>query len=66
MKCVITVSGDTSEGDLSQANIVLSCLGDPGGEICQVLANRTLAWPSTYFTVDDLEQVPAISEGGRS
>jgi HAD superfamily hydrolase (TIGR01509 family) len=57
MKCVVTVSGYTREEDFSQADIVLSCLGDPGGEVCQVLANRCRAFPGAYFTVDDLEDV---------
>jgi HAD superfamily hydrolase (TIGR01509 family) len=57
MKCVVTVSGYTREEDFSQADIVLSCLGDPGGEACQVLANRSTAKPGTCLTVDDLECV---------
>lgn len=59
MKCVVTVSGYTREEDFSQAQIVLSCLGDPGGEPCEVLANRSPARPGPYFTIDDLEAVLA-------
>jgi HAD superfamily hydrolase (TIGR01509 family) len=57
MKCVVTVSGYTREENFSTAQIVLSCLGDPGGEVCEVLANRSNAQPGPYFTVDDLEAV---------
>lgn len=59
MKCVVTVSGYTKEEDFSRAAIVLSCLGDPGGEVSEVLANRSTARPSGYFRVADLEKVLA-------
>jgi len=55
MKCVVTVSGYTREEDFSQADIVLSCLGDPGGEVAIVLQNRSTARPRECFTVADLE-----------
>lgn len=57
MRCVVTVSGYTREEDFSKAAIVLSCLGDPGGEVCQVLENRSAARPGAYFTAADLEAV---------
>ena len=57
MKCVVTVSHYTREEDFSKAQIVLTCLGDPGGEVCNVLANRSNARPGAYFTVDDLAVV---------
>ncbi len=57
MKCVVTVSGYTREEDFSKAAIVLTCLGDPGGEVCQVLENRSSARPGAWFTVADLEEV---------
>jgi HAD superfamily hydrolase (TIGR01509 family) len=59
MKCVVTVTGCTSEEDFSDADIVLTCLGDPDGEISRVLANRSNAQPGTYFTAADLEHVLA-------
>ncbi len=59
MKCVVTVSGFTREEDFSGAAIVLTCLGDPGDEVCRVLANRSAAHPAAYFTVDDLEAILA-------
>jgi HAD superfamily hydrolase (TIGR01509 family) len=57
MKCVVTVSGYTREEDFSKAAIVLSCLGDPGGERCEVLENRSAARPGAWFAVEDLEAV---------
>ncbi len=57
MKCVVTVSGYTREEDFSEADIVLTCLGDPGGIVSQVLANRSAARPALYFRVEDLQSV---------
>jgi HAD superfamily hydrolase (TIGR01509 family) len=57
MKCVVTVSGYTREEDFSLADMVLTCLGDPGGEVAQALANRSAARPGAYFTANDLECV---------
>jgi HAD superfamily hydrolase (TIGR01509 family) len=59
MKCVVTVSGYTGGEDFSRAEIVLSCLGDPDGEVCHVLENRSAANPGGYFTVADLEAILA-------
>jgi HAD superfamily hydrolase (TIGR01509 family) len=57
MKCVVTVSGYTREEDFSQADIVLTCLGDPDGEVAQVLANRSAARPGAYFSANDLDHL---------
>ncbi len=57
MKCVVTVSSYTQEENFSRADIVLTCLGDPAGETCRVLANQSEARPQTCFTADDLEKV---------
>lgn len=59
MKVVITVNGYTRDEGFSEAAIVLTCLGDPSGETCEVLANRSTARPGEFFTVDDLEKVAA-------
>jgi HAD superfamily hydrolase (TIGR01509 family) len=59
MKCVVTVSGYTKEEDFTGAAIVLSSLGDPGGEACQVLANRSAARPQECFTIADLDTILA-------
>jgi HAD superfamily hydrolase (TIGR01509 family) len=57
MKCVVTVSSYTREEDFSHASLVLTCLGDPGGEKCEVLQNRSAAHPVDYFRDTDLEAV---------
>ncbi len=54
MKCVITVNGYTRDQDFAGASMVLTCLGDPGREECEVLANNTVNSPRRYLTVDDL------------
>jgi dihydroxyacetone kinase phosphoprotein-dependent L subunit len=61
MQCVVTVSGYTREEDFSHASIVVTCLGDPGGEPCEVLANRSAARPVACFGTSDLE---AVLSGG--
>jgi HAD superfamily hydrolase (TIGR01509 family) len=57
MKCVVTVSSYTRDEDFSRAAIVLTCLGDPGGEVCQVLENRSAARPGAFFGVKDLAAI---------
>jgi len=57
MKCVVTVSGYTREEDFTGASLVLTCLGDPGDELCTVLANASSTKPGAWFTVEDLELV---------
>ena len=48
MKCIVTVSAYTRGEDFHLADLVLSCLGDPGGESCEILANRSAARPGAY------------------
>jgi HAD superfamily hydrolase (TIGR01509 family) len=57
MKCVVTVSSYTPDEDFAHASIVLTCLGDPDGEKCEVLENRSPAKPADYFRLSDLETV---------
>lgn len=57
MKCLVTVSGYTRDEDFSEAALVVTCLGDPGGEQAEVLANRSAASPGGTITVGDLEQI---------
>jgi HAD superfamily hydrolase (TIGR01509 family) len=57
LRCVITVNDLTKNEDFHEAALVVSSLGDPGGERTVVLENRTLATPGNYVTVRDLEQV---------
>jgi len=69
MKCVVTMSSYTAGEDFSRAALVLTCLGDPSGEICEVLANRSAAHPGAWCEVRDLEDVlsapqPAAKNAG--
>ena len=57
MKCLVTVSGYTQDEDFSEEALVVTSLGDPGGEETEVLANRSAARPGSYVTVEDLEQI---------
>jgi HAD superfamily hydrolase (TIGR01509 family) len=57
LSCLITVNDLTREEDFHEAVLVVSSLGDPGGERAVVLANRTPAAPGDYVTVQDLEQL---------
>ncbi|MBM4091085.1 MAG: HAD-IA family hydrolase [Planctomycetes bacterium] len=59
MQVVVTVSSYTRDEDFSRASIVLDCLGDPGGERCRVITNRSPAAPGDWFTVADLETILA-------
>lgn len=56
LRCVLTVNGYTEEEDSSEAILVVSSLGDPGGERARVLANRSAARPGDVVTLSDLER----------
>jgi HAD superfamily hydrolase (TIGR01509 family) len=51
---VVTVNGYTEDEDFGEAVLVLSSLGDPGGETTRVLANRSAARPGDWITLGDL------------
>jgi HAD superfamily hydrolase (TIGR01509 family) len=51
---VVTPSAYTEHEDFSDAALVVSSLGDPGGESLRVIANRSAAEPGTWLTVADL------------
>lgn len=55
LRCVLTVNGYTDEEDDSEAVLVVSSLGDPGGERTRVIANRSRARPEGYVRLADLE-----------
>jgi HAD superfamily hydrolase (TIGR01509 family) len=57
MRCVITVSTYSRDEDFHEAAIVLTSLGDPGGEKADVVQNRSNARPGGQFTAKDLEAV---------
>jgi HAD superfamily hydrolase (TIGR01509 family) len=55
MRCLITVNDYTRDEDASEATLVVTSLGDPGGEVCHVLANRSAARPGDWLILADLE-----------
>jgi HAD superfamily hydrolase (TIGR01509 family) len=57
LTCVITVNDFTADEDFTEAALVVSSLGDPGGELATVLANRSQAKPGDWITVADLASV---------
>lgn len=56
LRCVMTVNGYTEAEDNDEAILVVSSLGDPGGEVTRVIANRSAARPGDYVTLADLER----------
>jgi len=52
--CMITVNDFTAAEDFTEAALVVSSLGDPGGEHTVVLANRSQATPGDWITLADL------------
>lgn len=61
LRCLVTVSGYTREEDFTEAALVVTSLGDPGGERAEVLANRSGAHPGDYLTLSDL--AACLTEG---
>ena len=57
LTCVVTVNDFTTAEDFSEAALVVSSLGDPGGERITVLANSSRATPGDWVTLDDLAAV---------
>jgi len=57
MACVVTYNRMTQDEDFHEAAIVLSSLGDPGGEQAIVAQNQTKAQPLGYLSVADLDKV---------
>jgi dihydroxyacetone kinase phosphoprotein-dependent L subunit len=54
---IITVNDLTRDEDFSEAALVVSALGDPGGEQTVVLADRAGVTPGDWITLADLAQV---------
>ncbi len=55
LPCVITVNGYTAEENFHEAALVVSSLGEVGGEVTKVLENRSRARPGDWITLHDLE-----------
>jgi dihydroxyacetone kinase phosphoprotein-dependent L subunit len=62
--CIITVNDFTSDEDFSEAALVVSALGDPGGERAVVIANRTGITPGDWITLTVLASVLPSSHQG--
>ena len=54
LTCVVTVSDYTADEAFEEAVLVVTSLGDPGGEVTHVLANRSAARPGDWVTLEDL------------
>jgi len=54
---VVTVNDLTRDEDFSEAALVVSALGDPGGERAVVLADRAGVTPGDWITLTDLAHV---------
>ena len=54
LTCVITVNDFTADEDFTEAALVVTSFGDPGGERTTVLANRSQARPGDWITLADL------------
>jgi HAD superfamily hydrolase (TIGR01509 family) len=63
MRCLVTVSGYTRDEGFSEAALVVSSLGDPGGDPVAVLANRSGATVGGWVTVANLDQILAWDRG---
>jgi HAD superfamily hydrolase (TIGR01509 family) len=60
LRCVMTLNGYTEGDDTSEAVLVVSSLGDPGGEKTRVIANRSAAQPGEFVTLADLAACLAV------
>ena len=59
MKCIVTVNDYTHDEDFSESAIVLTCLGDPAGEKCVVLENRSGVFVEGIFGLAALAKILA-------
>ena len=56
IRCVMTVNGYTEDEDSREAILVVSSLGDPGGERTRVIENRSSARLGDHVVLADLER----------
>jgi beta-phosphoglucomutase-like phosphatase (HAD superfamily) len=57
IKTVVTTSYFTTAENFDEAVLVLDSLGDPDGQACTVLANRTGREIGLYLKASDLEAI---------
>lgn len=55
LRCLATLNDYTRNEDMREAVLVVSSLGDPGGEQTAVRASRCAARPEGWVTLQDLE-----------
>jgi beta-phosphoglucomutase-like phosphatase (HAD superfamily) len=63
LACVVTVSEYTAGESFDEARLVLRSLGDPGQPMT-TLANRSVATPSLWLTLSDLQSIIGGGEPG--
>lgn len=56
LRCVLTVNGYTEDEENGEAILVISSLGDPGGERTRIIANRSAGRPGDFITLVDLQR----------
>jgi HAD superfamily hydrolase (TIGR01509 family) len=61
---VVTVSGYTRGEDFAGASLVVTSLGEPGGEVTSVLADEAGVRPGAYVTISDIDAVLAGASSG--
>ncbi len=64
LACLVTVSSYTANEEFSEAALVVSSLGEPGGEQTQVLATHGVRPSLPYVTLDDLTACLAEEHAG--
>ena len=64
LACLVTVSSYTADEDFSEAAIVVSSLGDPGGDETRVLSTHGVRPSRPYVTLDDLTACLAEEHAG--
>ena len=57
MKCIITQNAYTAGEDFREADLVLDCLGDPGGETARVLAAKVDIGAPEYLTLEHIKSM---------
>jgi HAD superfamily hydrolase (TIGR01509 family) len=61
---IVTVSGYTRGEDFAGASLVVTSLGEPGGEVTTVLADPAGVRPGAYVTISDIDAVLAGAPSG--
>ena len=57
MRCVVTQNAYTAAEDFSQADLVLDCLGDPGGHTAHLIAAKVEVGPLEFVALEHLEKL---------